>query len=333
MKQIVQSVRTGETRVLELPAPVLGRNEILVRIESSVISAGTERYVISLAQKNLIGKALDRPDHVKRIFQKIAQEGLLATLGQVLAKLDEPMPLGYSSAGCVLECGQAVQEFKPGDRVAVAAPHAGVVSISRNLAAHIPDQVSTADAAYAGIGAVALQGVRLSRTALGDRILVVGLGLLGQICVCLLKAQGCFVFGTDVDPWKLGVAEELGADRVASGAPMDALMGFTGGQGVDAVVITAATPSNEPIELAAEACRPKGRIVLVGVVGLNVPRAPFFKKELEFTVSSSLGPGRNDPSYEEKGVDYPIGYARWTAQRNMQAVVDMIGAGRLPTQR
>jgi predicted dehydrogenase/threonine dehydrogenase-like Zn-dependent dehydrogenase len=243
------------------------------------------------------------------------------------------MPLGYSAAGIVLKCGRGVQEFKPGDRVAVAGPHAGIISVSRNLCAHIPGSITFEQAAYTSIAAIALQGVRLAKPSLGDRVLVIGLGLVGQIAVCLLKAQGCRVFGTDIDPNKLKLAQEMGADELGCGSPMEAVMAFSGELGVDSVILTAATSSNEPIEFAAEVCRSKGRIVLIGTAGLNLPRAPFFKKELEFTVSSSLGPGRNDPLYEEKGTDYPIGYARWTAQRNMQAVLETMAAGNLPVEK
>lgn len=333
MRQVVQSIRTGATTVRELPDPVATPGSVVVANAASLVSAGTERYVVELARKSLLGKARERPDHVKRVLQKIKQEGLVTTAQQVFAKLDEPMPLGYSSAGVVLECGRGVTDLKPGDRVAVAAPHAGVVLAGRNLCAAIPEGVSFEQACYASVGAIALEGVRLARVSLGERVLVIGLGLIGQIAVCLLKAQGCRVFGTDIDPAKLELARSLGADAVGLGSPRQELAAFAGAAGVDAVVITAATQSNEPIEFAAEACRVKGRIVLVGVAGLNLPRPPFFMKELEFTVSSSLGPGRADPSYEEKGIDYPFGHVRWTAQRNMQAVLDTIAQGKLPVER
>lgn len=333
MLQVVQEVRSGRTTVREIPDPVAGAGQVVVATAASLVSAGTERYVVELARKSLIGKARERPDHVRRVLQKIKQEGLLMTAQQVQAKLDEPMPLGYSSAGVVLECGRGVQEFKPGDRVATAGPHAGVVSVGKNLCARIPDGVTFEQAAYTSVASIGLEGVRLARATLGERVLVIGLGLIGQICVALLKAQGCRVFGTDVDPAKLELAKQFGADAVGTGSPRDAVRAFAGPHGVDAVVITAATPSNEPIEFAADVTRAKGRIVLVGVVGLNLPRAPFFMKELEFTVSSSLGPGRMDPQYEEKGIDYPYGQVRWTAQRNMEAVLDMIAMGRLPVEK
>jgi len=333
MRQVVQEVRSGLTSARQIPAPVATPGQVVVANAASLISAGTERYVVELAKKSLLGKARQRPDQVKRVLQKIASEGLITTLQQVRAKLDEPMPLGYSTAGVVLECGRGVSEFKPGDRVATAGPHAGVVSVGRNLCARIPEGVTFEQAAYTSVAAIGLEGVRLARVTLGERVLVIGLGLIGQICVALLKAQGCKVFGLDVDPSKLELAKAFGADEVSTGSPVDAIRRFGGGHGVDAVVITAATPSNEPIELAAEVARVKGRIVLVGVVGLNLPRPPFFQKELEFTVSSSLGPGRWDPSYEEKGVDYPVGQVRWTVQRNMEAVLDTMAAGKLPVER
>ena len=305
----------------------------MIAVTASAISSGTERFVVDLARKNVIGKAWQRPDHVRRVLQKIRQEGVASTVTQMVAKLDEPMPLGYSAAGVVLECGRDVQEFKPGDRVAAAGPHAGVVCVGKNLCVHVPEGVTFEQAAYTSIAAIALQGVRLAKLSLGDRVLLIGLGLIGQIAVCLLKAQGCRVFATDIDPSKLKLAQQMGADAVSCGSPMEAVMAFSGSLGVDAAILTAATSSNEPIEFAAEACRPKGRIVLIGTAGLSLPREPFFKKELEFTVSSSLGPGRNDPIYAEKGIDYPVGYVRWTAQRNMQAVLETMAAGKLPVEK
>ncbi len=333
MQQVVQSVNSGLTQIRDLPDPVAPPAGLVVGIRASLISAGTERYVVELARKSLIGKALDRPDHVRRVLQKIKQEGLLATLGQVRAKLDEPMPLGYSAAGVVLECGRGVQEFKPGDRVATTGPHAEIVAVGRTQCARIPDGVSFEQAAYTSVAAIALEGVRLSQTTLGERVVVIGLGLVGLLSVALLKAQGCRVYGIDLDPAKVGRARELGLDEGSTIFDLGSLKRFTGPAGVDAALITASTTSNEPVEFAAEACRVRGRVVLVGVAGLNLPRAPFFKKELQFTVSSSLGPGRGDPQYEEKGVDYPAGFVRWTAQRNMEAVLDLMSSGTLPVER
>ncbi len=333
MRQVVQSVRSGETSVRELPDPIALRGGVVVANVASVVSAGTERYLVELTRKSLIGKARERPQDVRRVLQKLKEEGLLSTYRQVQAKLDEPFPLGYSSAGIVLECGRGVQDLKPGDRVATVGPHAGVVSLGKNLCARIPPGVNFEQAAYTSIAAIALQGVRLAKASLGERVLVIGLGLVGQICVALLKAQGCRVFGVDLDPERLELASRFGVDATDTGTPLDAVLAFSDGHGVDAVVIAASTTSNEPIELAAAACRPRGRIVLVGVTGLDLPRPPFFAKELEFTVSFSLGPGRGDPEYEDRGRDYPIGHARWTAQRNMQAALELMAAGKLPVER
>jgi predicted dehydrogenase len=333
MKQIVQEIGTGKTRIADVPAPACGDSQVLISTRASLISAGTERYVVDLAKASLFEKARRRPDQVRRVLEKARTEGFRSTLEQVRAKLDEAMPLGYSAAGIVVECGASVQEFKPGDRIAAAVPHAGYSAVGRNLCAHVPEGVSLEAAAYASVSAIAMEGVRLARLSLGETVLVIGLGLIGQISVALLKAQGCRVFGIDIDPAKVARAREFGADAGETGAPAELVSAFSRGLGVDAVVITAATTSNQPIEFAAEATRSKGRIVLVGVAGLNIPRPPFFAKELEFTVACSLGPGRNDPSYEEKGIDYPIGFARWTAQRNMEACLDLMAAGKLPVER
>lgn len=333
MKQIVQEIGTGKTRVADVPAPACGDSQVLVSTRASLISAGTERYVVDLAKASLLEKARRRPDQVRRVLEKVRSEGLRTTFEQVRAKLDEAMPLGYSAAGIVVECGALVQEFKPGDRIAAAVPHAAFAVAGRNLCARVPDGVSLEAAAYAAVSAIAMEGVRLSRLALGESVLVIGLGLIGQIAVALLKAQGCRVFGIDIDPAKVARAREFGADAAETGAPTELVKAFSRGFGVDAVVITAATTSNQPIEFAAEVTRARGRIVLVGVTGLNIPRPPFFAKELEFTVACSLGPGRNDPAYEEKGIDYPVGFARWTAQRNMEACLDLMAAGKLPVER
>lgn len=333
MHQVFQDVGRGTTVVRRLPEPLCGPAQVLVAVEASLVSAGTERYIVDLARMNLLQKARARPDHVRRVLEKVRQEGLAQTLTQVRAKLDEPMPLGYSASGTVVACGRAVQMLKPGDRVAAAAPHASVVSIGPNLCARIPEGVTFDRAAYAGVGAIAMQGVRLAKLSLGERVLVIGLGLVGQLTVALLKAQGCSVFGIEPDPSRLDLARQFGLDDGATGFAREAIQQFSSGYGVDAVIIAAATESNEPIERAADVCRSKGRIVLVGVAGLTLPRPPFFEKELEFTVSSSLGAGRGDPQYEEKGIDYPIGYARWTANRNMAAVLDLMAAGKLPVEK
>jgi predicted dehydrogenase/threonine dehydrogenase-like Zn-dependent dehydrogenase len=333
MKQVVQELRGGRPSVRDVPAPMVTPHHVLVALSTSLISAGTERHVVELARKSLLGKARERPDDVRRVLEKMRVEGIRSTAQQLRARLDEAMPLGYSAAGTVLETGRGIQHVRPGDRVAVVASHAGVVSVGANICAPIPDKVSFEQGAYASVAAIALEGVRLTRTSLGEHVLVIGLGLVGQIAVGLLRAQGCRVFGTDPEETRLSLALEMGAERVAMGTPLAEVLDFADGEGVDAVLITAATPSNEPIEFAADACRVRGRIVLVGVTGLDLPRPPFFKKELEFTVSSSLGPGRGDAIYEEAGVDYPIGLVRWTAGRNMRAALNAMAAGTLPVER
>ena len=332
MQQVIQHVRTGVTSVREMPDPVAGPHEVLVDVRASLISTGTERYVVDLAKKRLLAKARARPDQVRRVLQKLRQEGVVSTARQVWTKLEDPMPLGYSAAGVVLEAGRSVQQFKPGDRVAVAAPHAGIVATGANLCAAIPDEVELEHGAYAALAAIALQGVRLTKTGLGDRVLVIGLGLVGQLALCFLKAQSCRVFALDLDEQRCALAQKLGADGVGAGRPVEEILAMCDGHGIDACIIAAATDSNEPIELAAELCRPKGRIVMVGVAGMDVPRPSFFRKELELTVSNSLGAGRTDRRYEEQGQDYPIGYARWTVQRNMRAALETMAAGRLPVE-
>lgn len=330
---MMQPVHGGATQVVTIPAPIPSPNEVLAVAATSLISSGTERYVVDLARMTLLAKARARPDHVQRVLQKIREEGLLATLRQVRGKLNEVMPLGYSMAGEVLECGRGVRAFKPGDRVAMAAPHAELAVAGQTLCAIVPKGVSFEQAAYTSVAAIGLQGVRLARVSIGESILVIGLGLIGQVTACLLQAQGCRVFGIDPDESRVALAKSLTRAVVRTDASIEEIRAFSGASGVDAVIITASTTSNAPIELAAEACRAKGRVVLVGVTGMSLPREPFYRKELEFTVSSSLGPGRGDRLYEEKGIDYPLGYARWTAQRNMQAVLELMADGRLPVEK
>jgi predicted dehydrogenase/threonine dehydrogenase-like Zn-dependent dehydrogenase len=329
VKQVVQSYRTGDTALMDVPAPVVKDHCVLIQNAASAISAGTERMIIELARKSLLGKARERPDHVRRVLQKLAQEGFFTTLAQVSAKLDEPLALGYSSAGVVLACGAGVQAFKPGDRVASNGPHAGVVCVPAHLCALLPENVPFDQAAFTVLGAIALQGVRLARLQLGETAFVIGLGIIGQLTVALLRAQGCRVLGTDPDAAKCELARTMGADQARPGLTAADAANLTRGLGADAVLITASTPSDAPVELAGEAVRKKGRIVAVGAVGLNLPRRPYYFKEAEFVVSCSYGPGRYDPEYEERGRDYPAAYVRWTEQRNMQAVLDLMGAGRL----
>jgi predicted dehydrogenase/threonine dehydrogenase-like Zn-dependent dehydrogenase len=327
--QVTQELRAGKLRVREVPDPIVQRGHVLIANACSVISAGTEKMVMDLARKSLLGKARERPDQLRRVLQKLRTEGFFATLAQVREKLDGPLPMGYSSAGVVLACGAGVREFRPGDRVASNGPHAGVVCVPRHLCALVPDGVPFDQAAFTVLGAIALQGVRLARLGLGDVAFVIGLGLVGQLTVALLRANGCRVLGTDLDASRCDLARRLGAERAEPGLGAAGVLAGSRGLGADAVLITASTKSNGPVELAAEAVRARGRVVAVGAVGLNLPRRPFYFKEAEFVVSCSYGPGRYDPEYEERGHDYPAAHVRWTEQRNMQAVLDLLGAGRL----
>ncbi len=329
MLKLSQSLRSGVRQLPAVPEPVVGPGMVIIANRASLISAGTEKMTMELAQKSLLGKARERPDQVRRVLEKVRQEGLLATWRAVKEKLDEPMSLGYSSAGVVVACGAEVEGFAPGDRVASNGPHAGVVAVPKHLCARVPDGVPFEHAAFTVLGSIALQGVRLSRADLGSTVLVVGLGLIGQLTVALLRGAGVRVVGTDLDAEKCELAKRMGAEVAAPDLSAQAVEEMTSGLGADAVIITASTPSNGPIELASSAVRQKGRIVLVGVVGLELDRRPFYFKECEFVVSCSYGPGRYDPEYEERGHDYPAAHVRWTEQRNMQAVLDLMARGAL----
>ncbi|MEL6106335.1 MAG: bi-domain-containing oxidoreductase [Planctomycetota bacterium] len=329
MEQVVQNIRTGETSVESIPAPAVADGQVLIINQSSLVSAGTEKMIMDLSKKSLLGKARERPDHVKRVLEKVRNEGLFETIDAVRKKLNEPMKMGYSSAGIVAACGAGVQHFKTGDRVASNGPHAEVVAVPQNLCAAVPDSVSFDEASFAVLGSIAMQGVRLSGTQLGETALVIGLGLVGQLTVALLSSAGIRVIGTDLDPAKCELAIKMGADLALPNLSAGRVESLTGGLGADAVLITASTKSNGPIEAAAAAVRKRGRIVLVGVVGLEIDRRPFYFKECEFVVSCSYGPGRYDPSYEERGHDYPAAYVRWTQQRNIDAVLRLMGDGKL----
>lgn len=329
MQQVIQEVRSGKLTITEVPAPLAQPGEVLIANVASVISAGTERMVIDLARKSLLGKARERPDLVRRVIEKCRSEGVLTTFRQVREQLDTSLPMGYSSAGIVLACGPGVQQFKPGDRVASNGPHAEIVSAGKHLCALIPADVNFDHAAFAVLGAIALQGLRLSRAELGETVLVIGLGLIGQMTVGLLAAAGCRVIGTDPEASKCELAQRMGAQIAHPKLSASDVESLSGGLGADAVVIAASTPSNAPISLAAAAVRKKGRVVLVGVVGLELDRRPFYFKEAEFVVSCSYGPGRYDPDYEERGHDYPAAYVRWTEQRNIQAVLELMARGKL----
>jgi predicted dehydrogenase/NADPH:quinone reductase-like Zn-dependent oxidoreductase len=327
--QVVQEINSGKLRVTDIPAPLAQPGEVLIANVASIISAGTERMVIDLAKKSLLGKARERPDLVRRVIEKCRNEGVLNTLRQVRERLDTPMSMGYSSAGVVLACGRGVKNFQPGDRVASNGPHAEIVTVGKHLCARMPDNVDFEHAAFAVLAAIALNGVRLSSVRLGETVFVIGLGLIGQITVALAAASGCRVIGTDLDASKCELALKMGAEIARPGLSGAEIESSTAGLGADAVLITASTPSNGPIDLAAAAVRKKGRVVLVGVVGLELDRRPFYFKEAEFVVSCSYGPGRYDPEYEDRGHDYPAAYVRWTEERNLQAVLELMGRGKL----
>ena len=328
MQQVVQNIRHGELRVLDVPEPIATPGHVVIANVASTISAGTEKTLRELARKSLLQKARSRPDQVRQVFEKLRQEGVLKTLGKVRGRLAEPMALGYSSSGVVLACGEGVQELKPGDRVASNGPHAGVVSVPKHLCAHVPDSVPHEQAAFAVIGAIALQGVRLAKTGLGDAAFVIGLGLVGQIAVALLRAAGCRVIATDLDSGRCERAVRMGAEVARPKMTAQEVGELTGGWGADAVLVAAATESDQPIVLAGDAARKKARVVVVGAVGLSLPREPYYQKEIELVVSCSYGPGRYDPVYEDRGRDYPVAYVRWTEQRNLQAVLDFMASGR-----
>ena len=337
MKQLLQNLKTGEGVVADVPAPVAQRGRVVVRAAASLVSAGTERAFVELGRRSLAGKARERPDLVRKVVEKVRAEGLLSTLRSVREKLDESHALGYSAAGLVVEAGEGVTEFRPGDHVACAgagyAAHAELLSVPKNLCARLPDGVSFESGAFATLGAIALQGVRLAEPTLGESVVVIGLGLVGQLAAQLLRANGCRVFGVDLDPSKVELARSLGADDGCAAGPgaREAVLKWSRGRGADAVIVTAATRSDEPVELAGEISRLRGRVVAVGLVGMNVPRQTYFQRELTLKVSMSYGPGRYDPEYEERGHDYPLPYVRWTEGRNLEAFLDLVAAGSVRT--
>lgn len=329
MRQLIQNLKSGSMSIEEVPAPLLTEQSVLVSNHFSVISAGTEKSKVDLAKKNLLQKALARPDLVKQVWKKVKTEGLMKTYQTVNSRLEAPSPLGYSSAGIVEAVGVFVEGIMPGDRVACAgagyANHADMVAVPKNLVVKIPDAVSLEEAAFTTIGAIALQGVRLAKPELDESFLILGLGLIGQITVQILLANGCRVIGYDPDPVKRKLAKEFGAVVVEQAEEVKSTVDlFTNNHGVDGVIICAGTASNQPIETAGEVARSKGRVIVVGAVGMNIPREPYFKKELKLMISRSYGPGRYDPYYEENGIDYPYDYVRFTEKRNMESFLELI---------
>ena len=330
MKQILQDLKSGETIVENIPCPTLGRGGVLIQTTKTLVSAGTERMLVDFGKGNFIQKAQQQPDKVKQVMEKVKTDGLMPTVDAVMNKLGTPLPLGYCNVGRVIDT--RVDGFAIGDRVVSNGKHAEIVSVPKNLCAKIPEGVDDDSASFTVIGAIALQGIRLIKPTLGETVVVTGLGLIGLVAVQLLRAHGCRVLGLDYDPAKLELAKQFGAEVVDLSAGQDPVAvaeKYSRGRGVDAVLITASTKSNEPIHQAATMCRKRGRIVLVGVTGMEMSRADFYEKELSFQVSCSYGPGRYDADYEEKGNDYPVGFVRWTEQRNFEAILDMMADGRL----
>ena len=332
MKQILQSLKDGTTELADVPVPRCGPGMLLIGTSRTLVSAGTERMLVDFGKANLIDKARQQPDKVRMVLDKVKTDGLAPTLESVRNKLDQPLALGYCQIGVVLETGAGVAGFAAGDRVVSNGKHAEVVAAPVNLCARVPDGVDDESAAFTVLAAIGLQGIRLVNPTLGECVAVTGLGLIGLLTVQLLRAQGCRVLGIDFDPARLALARQFGAETVNPAAGED-VQGtaerFSRGRGMDAVIITASTQSNEPVSQAAQMCRKRGRIVLVGVTGLELSRADFYEKELSFQVSCSYGPGRYDPAYEEGGQDYPVGFVRWTEQRNFEAVLDMLASGQL----
>lgn len=336
MKQVFQDVRSGETAVIEVPVPNPQPGAVLVRTAVSLVSAGTERMMVEFAGKSLLGKARSRPDLVQQVVDRVRREGLLAVADAVRNRLDQPMPVGYSSAGTIAAVGSGVTGYRVGDRVACAgggyAVHAEYAVVPQNLLAHIPDSVDFESGAFTTLGAIALHGFRLAEPQMGERVAVIGLGLLGLLSVEIALAAGCTVLGVDLDPVRVELAHGLGAEAILRGDAEDAAAAHSRGEGFDLILICADTPSDDPVELAGEIARDRARVVAIGAVGMGIPRRVYYEKELSIIVSRSYGPGRYDPTYEEKGQDYPIGYVRWTEGRNLSAFVDLLAKGQLDVQ-
>jgi predicted dehydrogenase/threonine dehydrogenase-like Zn-dependent dehydrogenase len=333
MKQVVQALRNGEPRVADVPVPVVKPGFVLVRTQASLVSAGTERTLVEFAEKNLLGKARARPDQVRQVLDKARREGILTALSAAWNRLDDVIPLGYSSAGVIAAVGEGQTGFRVGERVACGggghAVHAEYVLVPKNLLVRLPDAVPFETGAFATLGAIAMHGLRLSGARLGESVAIIGLGLLGQLAAQLALSGGCRVLGVDLDGWRVDRARELGLQAVRREEAEETARAFTNGIGFDAVLICADAATSDPVELAGAIARDRGTVVAVGAVGMTIPRRVYYEKELSFRVSRSYGPGRYDPLYEEKGIDYPLGHVRWTEARNMEAVVELIAAGKL----
>jgi len=329
MQQVLLNIGTGETELIEAPVPSLQSGHVLIRTRCTLISAGTERMLIDFGRASMFDRARQQPEKVRQLFDKMRTDGLMAAISAVRSKLDEPLALGYCNVGTVIAVGRGVSEFRPGDRVVSNGGHAGVVSAPKNLCVRIPGNVEDESAVFTVLGAIGLQGLRLAQPTLGETVVVTGLGPIGLMTVQMLGAHGCRVMGIDYDAQRLELARRFGAhvlDASAGGDVVGRAADFSRGRGVDAVIITASTASSEPVSQAAAMCRKRGRVVLVGVTGLHLSRQDFYEKEITFQVSCSYGPGRYDAGYEQKGHDYPIGFVRWTAQRNFEAVLDLMAS-------
>lgn len=336
MKQLLQNIKNGKTTIEDVPVPTPRDGQALVKVAASLVSAGTERMIVEFAEKNLLGKARSRPDLAKQVLDKARREGILPTLQAAFNRLDQPMTLGYSSAGVIVALGKNMHGFRVGQRVACAgagyAVHAEYNLVPRNLLTPIPKDVDFESAAFTTLGAIALHGFRLAEPQLGETVAVIGLGLLGLLTAQMAAAAGCRVLGIDLDPRRIKLASSLGLEAAARKNAVDSSAAFTANRGFDMVIICADSTSNDPVELAGVIARDKARVVATGAVGLTIPRKIYFEKELSFINSRSYGPGRYDPSYEENGVDYPIGYVRWTEGRNFGAVLDLMASGKLQVQ-
>jgi len=332
LKQIIQDLNTGKIIIEDIPTPAVHAGHLLIRSAASLVSVGTERMLLEFGKANLLDKARQQPDKVRMVLDKMRTDGIGPTIRSAKAKLDQPLPLGYSNAGTVIEVGAAVSDFEVGDRVVSNGYHAEIVCVPSKLCARVPEAVDDESASLTVLGSIALQGIRLLKPAIGENVVVTGLGLIGLFTVQLLRANGCNVLGIDPDAERCKLARSYGASSCCLSAGEDvpnAASQLSAGRGVDGVIITASTKSNEPVHQAATMCRKRGRIVLVGVAGLELSRADFYEKELSFQVSCSYGPGRYDPAYEVKGQDYPFGFVRWTEQRNFEAVLGLMASGDL----
>jgi len=331
MKQILQNLKTGEISLPEVPVPKVGSGSVLIQTKKSLISLGTEKMLLEFGKSSWLGKAIQQPEKVKQVLNKVKTDGVMPTIEAVFNKLDTPLPLGYSNVGIVQDIASNIRGFKVGDRVVSNGAHAELVCVPRNLVAKIPDNVDDETASFTVVSAVGLQGIRLLDPTIGETMVVIGLGLVGLLSVQILKANGVKVIGIDLDPDKVKLAESFGAIGLNANDVdvVKSVLLQTNEDGADGVLICASTKSQSPIHQAPQMCRKRGRVVLVGVVGLELNRSDFYDKEITFQVSCSYGPGRYDQHYEQKGLDYPIGFVRWTEQRNFSAILQLMSEGKL----